>query len=118
MLLLLHELLVRFLDERLERLLPDRVAEFLANHRRRRLPGPEAGQPHRRGVPPRGFVLGVLHGFDRNRDLDVALDSFGRARGKLDFHVRNITDGESRVPPGRAMAGILPMNGFQWPQSY
>ena len=96
--LLLHELLVGLANEGLERFLPDRFPEFLANNGRRRLSGSEAGQSHRRGVTPRGFLLGLLHDLDRNRDLDVALDSFGRARGKLDFHVRNITDGESSVP--------------------
>jgi len=89
--LLLDKLLVRFANQRLERFLPDRVAKLLPDYGRWRLSWPEARKPDSRGVPSGGFVLRVLYRFGWNRDLDVTLDSFRRARGELYLHARNIT---------------------------
>src|SRR6266566_6235880 len=89
--LLLHELLIGFTDERFQCFLPDRIAELLANHGRRRLAGPEPWQSYRRRVPSGGFIFRILHSLRGHRNLNVPLDSLGCARRELDFHVRNIT---------------------------
>ena len=85
-LLAVHHFLERFLHQRLDDLLPNRVLEALLDHGRRRLARAEPGQAHARRVPPRGLVLGVAHGLDGHANLDQALEAVSLLRRDLDVH--------------------------------
>ena len=106
--LFLDELLVGFANQRFERLLTDCLTKFLADDCRGRLSGTKARQSDCGRVAARRLVLRIPHDFHRNRDLNVALDSFRSPWGELDFHVGNITEWQSPASARRQVAEILP----------
>ena len=90
--------LIRFLKQRLERLLPDGVVEALAHHRRGRLAWPETGEPDRRRVPFRGALLGLLHGVGWYRDFEEPFDAVALLGRDLDVHRPRNLNGDTSAP--------------------
>jgi hypothetical protein len=82
----LDHFLIRLLEQRFERLLPNRVLEALADQSGRRLSGAEAGQPDGCGIPLGRLFLGLLYRFRGHRDFEQTLDAFALLGLDLDLH--------------------------------
>lgn len=85
-LLAVHHFLERFLNERFDDLLTNRVLEALLDHRRRRLARAKPRKTHARRISFRGLVLGVAHGFDGDADLNQSIEAVGFLRRDFDVH--------------------------------
>ena len=83
-----NDLLVGHLNERFDRFLTNGIAEPLPDHRRRRFPGPEAGQSRGRGIAAHRLLLRLAHHVGWHLDLQEPFDAVNFLFGDLEIHQR------------------------------
>src|SRR5262245_43039135 len=86
--LAIDDFLKRFLYERFDDLLPNRILESLFHELRRGLPGAKPRKPDAARVTPGRLLLGLAHRLDRHLNLEKPLDSVALFRRDLNIHVR------------------------------